>query len=168
MRNYYWIFLILLIGYSCSGKVKSDEDILKKVSRNYIKSMSHRFNRAIAWEEMLDNIHLTIRESPSNKNGLRLYYISYGNSFSDNNIEKISQVWKEGKYYVLFYSLRGPYLKQEDIPKELQRVSNTQFIEEDIDWLVAVCKKNMKYLTITETYNLPLEYIDELNNFSCE
>jgi hypothetical protein len=168
MRIYFLIFLFLLFGCSCSGKIKTEEDILKKITRDYIKTYSHRFGRTIAMEEMLDNIHIIVEEDTAKIDGVRLFYIFYGNSFSYNNIEKLSRIWEEGKYYVLFYSFEGPYLSKYDVPKELQRAIKNPFIEEDIEWIVVICEKNKKYQVITEIYNMPLKYIDELNNFSCE
>ena len=185
MRNYLLIILVLSIGYSCSGKEKSEDAILRKVTRDYIKAFSDRFDNAIVMEEMLDNIHIIIKEESNDtinelslmreeecsdtiNHNLRLYSIFYANSFSYINSEKLSRIWKEGKYYVLFYSLHGPYLKDEDIPKELQRVSNPRFSEEDTEWVIAICDKNMKYRVIPNPYYLPFNCIEELNNFSCE
>lgn len=184
MRNYLLISLVLSVCYSCSGE-KPEEAILRKVTQDYIKANSDRFSETIVAEEMLDNIHIKIWEETNDTindlqlikelecndtidSDLRLYSIFYTNSFSDVYIEKLSRIWKEGKYYVLFYSLRGPYLEEEDIPKELQRVSNIRLLEEDRTWIIAICNKNKKYKVIPNPYNLPFNCIEELNSFSCE
>ena len=185
MKNYLLIILVLSIGYSCSGKEKSEDDILRKVARDYIKAFSDRFDSAIVAEGMLDNIHIKIWEESNDTindlscimeeecndtidNDLRLYSIFYMNSISDVCIEKLSQIWKEGKYYVLFYSLQGPYLEKEDIPTELQRVSKIRLLEEDTEWVIAICDKNMKYRVIPNPYYLPFNCLEELSSFSCE
>lgn len=183
MKNYILLSLIFWVGYSCIGREKTEETILRKVTRDYIKAFSDQFPETIVMEDMLDNIHILIWEESLDVNNvlqfkeeckdsinsdLRLFTIFYGNSYSDVNIENLSRIWKEGKYYVLFSSLQGPYLNEEVIPKELQRVSDHRLIKEDTEWLVAICKKNMKYKVIPNPYSLPPNCIEELNNFKCE
>jgi hypothetical protein len=164
------IQILLLTLASCNNVVNYNkiETILEEIALNYILQEENRINKLDSIFNISNQnipIRLEIFQDEDYKDCCR-FYILLSNSNINDIVKLPSKIFKINNRFVFVYLNSNQSISKENMPNELLGIQKDYLLDET-SWEILICKKCYKYIVVKNKYIIPIEFIKQFNEFSC-
>jgi len=159
----------ILIG--CSGTTGYDrkESILTRIATYYTEHEEYNMNAIDSLFEV-DKHGIPTRIEIHQERDYRDYY-QFSIILSSSNISNMrilpTKIVKIKNRYAFMYMHEKPPLSRKTLPIELFNNKGCEFLDET-SWQILMCKKCLNCIVVIDRNPMPIEYIKQFNEFTCD
>ena len=169
MKKGYLLLGILLIGCNSSIKYYEKENTLIHIANYYIEREEYRMFQMDSISGIINHsipIRIEIFQEKDYRNCFQ-FAIVLSNSNSSTMEKLPTKIVKIKDRYVFIYMHARPPLSKKHLPSELFNETERD-LSDETSWQVLMCKKCLKCIVVIDNEIIPIMYIKQFNEFTCD